>query len=590
MTFTKFLMVGLLFLFSSSVLAVDYHLPNNQWRIITLPAEPPRNKNTVEKIFGDDISAVDAGAEYGKKWALYLYDSAAHKYESVEYGSPLKQGQGYWIIQHTGQTVTLAMPEGSIDTPNTYSFGLVSFSGGTHWVLSGNPFSVPKRLGGFSVKTDSGVCSTITCDLNKADEEKILHNNVWSFDGNQYVKKNVNNILNPWEGFWIPVLENSAGYNLSLAYTIMDKPNYRDAGAVPELSKEWWGSMGANPVKMVSIANPEYPNPITSGEGYPLEMKDGKLLYYKSIFGKIKMTIDLFYPAGLIESRPTVFYISGWHHYHSEQVYSLLYFIASQGYNAVFLSYDNTYRGHEPDRRITSDKEFLKRMVRAVSDHFSGVIDINRIGIIGHSMGGGSVFNLAQQLHAEGWGAEGLFLFTAAGGDAYFQDEGSINLPVNTKMIVQTYNEEKNNRPYPEPNKNWDTDPRFSVDYLKNNSIDEIDKTYLYLPGDANHISNHSTIQSPYNYDNGQYSYDALQQVGVFRPLKSLMEYSFNNNTDWKKIGLPDDDITSMRKGPNNSIEYYSGDDPCNDLNFDDTEKDPNNYRFSYSGVRQTCN
>ena len=38
---------------SSSVFALDYELPDDVWRLISLPAAPPENANTVEAIISD---------------------------------------------------------------------------------------------------------------------------------------------------------------------------------------------------------------------------------------------------------------------------------------------------------------------------------------------------------------------------------------------------------------------------------------------------------------------------------------------------------------------------------------------------------
>ncbi|MEN8221067.1 MAG: hypothetical protein ABFS56_32885, partial [Pseudomonadota bacterium] len=274
------------------------------------------------------------------------------------------------------------------------------------------------------------------------------------------------------------------------------------------------------------------------------------------------LTVDMYYPADMHTPRPTIFFISGWKLYHSEAYYSLLYFIASQGYNAVFVSYKGT---------DAEQNGFIKSILQTVvaDPRFSDKIDTSKVGFMGHSMGAGILFHLAQGL--KGWGTKGRFLFPMAGATAYFQTQQLIELPANTKMIVQTYNERENDRDI-----NWDTDPRFSIDYLINTNISDADKTYLYLPGDTQHISSHDTPKS--RYDNGNFYYDALQQVGIFRPLESLMRYTFDNDTDWKHIGLPDSD-PDMRE--TNGIQFYSGDNPYVDLDIAD---DPSGgYKFGFN-------
>jgi hypothetical protein len=194
--------------------AANYNLPNNQWRLISLPENPPSSGNTVEKVFGDDIS----GGVYGDNWVLYQYDTQKNSYgEALKLNDSLEQGRGYWIIQKTGSAVTLKMPAGSVATPDSYALKIASVTGSnsSQWTLSGNPFSSPQTLGDFFLRTDSGVCTT-PCDLEKAKAEKLLHNKVWIYDGSSYVLKDKPGELNSWDGFWAASLEKSLGLGLSL--------------------------------------------------------------------------------------------------------------------------------------------------------------------------------------------------------------------------------------------------------------------------------------------------------------------------------------------------------------------------------------
>jgi hypothetical protein len=181
---------------------VRYKLPENQWRLISLPADP-LGANTVKAVFGDDISGV-----YGSSWVLYSYNSKANSYSELSYETPLLQGVGYWIIQKTGQTVTLNMPGNSIATKAPFQVALTPPTDKSpRWNLSGNPFSDSKSLSDVSVKTNSGVCSNQSCDLDKADSEVILHKTVWRYTGSRYETVSGDGVLAPWDGFWAAVLE-----------------------------------------------------------------------------------------------------------------------------------------------------------------------------------------------------------------------------------------------------------------------------------------------------------------------------------------------------------------------------------------------
>ncbi|RUM94477.1 MAG: hypothetical protein DSZ28_03005 [Thiothrix sp.] len=223
---TRYLSGFLFLFFSSSLFAGDYSLPSGEWRIISLPSKPPVNENTIGQVFGNDINA-----QYGTHWALYQYDSETNSYDgSLKPEDVVEHGRGYWIIQVTGSPVTLTMPTESAKVPENiqsdtkkipedYPLQLASVSGSraTQWTLSGNPFtSQDPRLGDFLLKTHSGVCSATPCSLDEAMDKKLLHNQVWAFNGAGYVRKNMQDTLNSWDGFWVASLEQSQGRVLAL--------------------------------------------------------------------------------------------------------------------------------------------------------------------------------------------------------------------------------------------------------------------------------------------------------------------------------------------------------------------------------------
>jgi hypothetical protein len=226
MLYTRCLPGLSLLLLSTSLVASDYSLPSDEWRIISLPAKPPANEGTIKDVFGDDING-----QYGKDWVLYRYDSKTNSYDStLKLEDVLEHGRGYWIIQVTNAPVTLTMPTESIkvpeniqpDTkkiPENYPLQLASVSGGrtTQWTLSGNPFtSQNPRLGDFFLKTDSGVCSKAPCGLDEAKAKKLFHNQVWIYNGTRYVQKRMQDTLSSWDGFWAASLEKSQDHALAL--------------------------------------------------------------------------------------------------------------------------------------------------------------------------------------------------------------------------------------------------------------------------------------------------------------------------------------------------------------------------------------
>jgi len=212
--FNKNLLVCFLFFFSSISFAADYLLPNNQWRMISLPSDPGAT-NTVKSVFGDDVINAEYGAD--GKWVIFSYEAVIGGYEIVEYESPLELGKGYWIIQMTGTDVTLDMPEGSIDnTANNFIINLTVPQGEQtqQWNLIGNPFSVAKSLSSFSVKTGQNNCSNPSCSLDKANEKHLVQKVFWRYTGREYEKVEGQASLNAWDAAWCVALELSKGLNV----------------------------------------------------------------------------------------------------------------------------------------------------------------------------------------------------------------------------------------------------------------------------------------------------------------------------------------------------------------------------------------
>jgi len=64
--------------------------------------------------------------------------------------------------------------------------------------------------------TTAPSCNDGGCGLNKAKDNNLVHNKVWTYDGQHYKEKGVDSVLQPWEGFWVATLGDSSGYDLLL--------------------------------------------------------------------------------------------------------------------------------------------------------------------------------------------------------------------------------------------------------------------------------------------------------------------------------------------------------------------------------------
>jgi hypothetical protein len=66
--------------------------------------------------------------------------------------------------------------------------------------------------------------------------------------------------------------------------------------------------------------------------------------------------------------------------------------------------------------------------------------DLSNVGLIGHSLGGGMLPWVTQQVVAQGWGTEGLWLFSLAPYQGI--GSGTITLPAHTRAVVEAYDQD----------------------------------------------------------------------------------------------------------------------------------------------------
>ncbi|RUM94454.1 MAG: hypothetical protein DSZ28_03110 [Thiothrix sp.] len=218
MTLIKYLVTFLLLIASSNALAAPptFSLPYNQWRMISLPATPSVLANTVEAILGDNMAA---GGVYQQNWIVYVYDTSSNSYRSLlSLADTMEKDKGYWIIQNFNKgTVRLDMPVNSTETPSSESIPLAaSINGSNQWTLAGNPFATPLALGDLRLSTTAPSCNDGRCNLDKAKQNKLINDQVWTYNGSRYEKKGTNNQLDAWSGFWTVSLSNSQNHTLSL--------------------------------------------------------------------------------------------------------------------------------------------------------------------------------------------------------------------------------------------------------------------------------------------------------------------------------------------------------------------------------------
>jgi len=252
-----------------------------------------------------------------------------------------------------------------------------------------------------------------------------------------------------------------------------------------------------------------------------------------------KGVITVYHPDTDASPRPTVFFISGWGR-PAETYEKFFDFMVSHNYTVV-----NIYN-YNPGSINTSYANGLFMIEQAAED-YSGWIDTDAVGLMGHSYGGGAAIWMGKQVFGElNWGTEGRrFIFTTAPWLSFLMTEEDLAAyPSDTKLHIQmSYDDVSSSADYV-----WNTDPRAirAVYELINIPVTEKDlitvfsdpvhsyeyngQTYTY---DADHFISYTGIEASH-YE----PYDALDVWAINRLAHAMLEYVFEENPEAKVVAL----------------------------------------------------
>ena len=184
---------------------------------------------------------------------------------------------------------------------------------------------------------------------------------------------------------------------------------------------------------------------------------------------------------------PVIFFIPGFRNTRHASYETLLKFIASHGYSVIYAPYGS--RISKYDKVVTEFKDKL---------------NTNKIGVLGHSSGGGEAFNLLKHMIANNYGKEGRFMMSLDGYFAQFMDKIDMKNLTNTNILLMQLGTD---------GLKDDTDPRIVITSYRLLTGAGIDKNYIVLQ--ANH---------KHDYPNRQ---DINKMQDMLKPLDALMEYTF---------------------------------------------------------------
>ncbi len=233
--------------------------------------------------------------------------------------------------------------------------------------------------------------------------------------------------------------------------------------------------------------------------------------------------VSVFIPANATAQNkvPIVFFAHGFGGTSFQFYETLMRQLASNGYIVVFSPYTaNLFATH-----TVRYNQLWNGFAIAVQQN-SAIMDTTRIGFAGHSYGGGAAPDMLRRAAAQGWGANGSFMFLMA---AWYNWGTNLNqIPAQAKMIVQVYWDDETNQHLISENDIWNKLPQITE---RKWQVIRASQTYCSLG------AGHSV---PVTDGLGQTNAatDAYDAWGIWRRLHALSDYTFAGNQTAKNVAF----------------------------------------------------
>ena len=270
-----------------------------------------------------------------------------------------------------------------------------------------------------------------------------------------------------------------------------------------------------------------------------IEVAEGQRTYGQSLGKPVSVETyadgALYYPSDISTQNPTpvVLFVPGWGSQNASDYESLLRFVASQGYTAVYVRDPAQYSA---DTLIERFENLVFR------DDVLPYLDTTRFGVVGHSSGGGMAFTVANHFLQKGWGSQGKFVFSMAPWFAFGMTENAFeSLPGDLDAVILQFGDDMT------------TDPRIPLTiYGLLSGVPAENKDYAVVPDEGHY------------YPTGNKPFDQIQ--GVLRPLDALMDWAFNGREEAYSVALENGSDDPVGAGiqevlPSSEYEYrcYAG-------------------------------
>ena len=212
---------------SLSASAQTFQLLDNEWELLSVPGDV--SGISISTLFGDELVVTDYDTDSTEgTWRIWQYDSVSGTYVDPGVNGALNPDSAFWIIQATGDTVTLDVSEidrmqATASSECANSAGCLSIPVPTNsstftWSMLGSPFSCSTPYDDSRFKTAlSQIPCFDGCSMQEASDVPLVYtvNNVWVYDNSlpipDYRKISAGEVIPTWKGFWFLALENASG-------------------------------------------------------------------------------------------------------------------------------------------------------------------------------------------------------------------------------------------------------------------------------------------------------------------------------------------------------------------------------------------
>ncbi len=236
--------------------------------------------------------------------------------------------------------------------------------------------------------------------------------------------------------------------------------------------------------------------------------------------------VTVFRPVGAEGARPVWWLAHGFAGTQPEFYRELIDHLVGHGAWVIFSPYP-------ANLRVRENYDIMFAGYEAAVARYGAGMDLSRLGVIGHSYGGGAVPALARRAVVErGWGGTGLALLQLAPWFTHaMSDEELADLPAHTQFVAQVYEDDTMN------------DHRMAIDIFEHMPVAATAKAFLLLRSDRidgfNYDASHN-VPTGVAVPRPGAGYNALDAWGVARIAQALGASAWHGDAEARALVFGD--------------------------------------------------